>query len=404
MPSHLKHVLIAADFARITGGQSKVAIDTALLLAEAGVEVSYFAAVGPVGPQLEQAGIEVICLDASDILSNSSRWSAAVSGIWNSTAAKELAAVAAGLDPRSTVLHCHGYSKALSPAIGPVLREGPLRAVYTMHEYFLACPNGGFYDYQRNEICRRRALGPACLTTNCDARSATHKAWRAVRQLVTWKVGGIPAGLSDIIYISETQLRVMKPYLSAESRLHYVPNPLPALNERPVDVAQNDIFLSVGRLSPEKGGVLFAKAARMAGVRAVFVGEGEERDAIRKANPDAELVGWQTPAEVRDWLGRARALVFPSVWYETHGLAALEALARGVPVVCGSWNAAAEAIVDGVTGVLFDRPQPEDLAAAIKRVATLGSVTLEPRPPAMVSVDEHRRRLLAVYEEILARP
>src|SRR5439155_1066552 len=46
-----------------------------------------------------------------------------------------------------------GQAKAVS--------DGTLPHVYTLHEYFLACPNGGFFDYQAQALCTRRPLGAA---------------------------------------------------------------------------------------------------------------------------------------------------------------------------------------------------------------------------------------------------
>lgn len=396
----LSSVVILSDWAYLNGGQAKVAIDSARLLANAGISVTFVAAVGPADALLDHPKIKVIIFGQEDILSEPSRLRAMIRGIWNKAANDSLAKIISNFDPSTTVLHCHGYAKALSPSIGPLLTDGPLPTVYTMHEYFLACPNGGFYDYQHNRICTRTALGLSCLTTNCDVRRAAHKAWRVVRQVATWGPGGIPRRMRNIIYISETQRLVMQPYLPKQVRLHYVPNPI-ALPKAPIVRAEkNDLFLFVGRLNPEKGGRIFAEAAREAGVRAVFVGDGPEADAIRAINPDAEIVGWQPPDKVQEWLGRARALVFPSLWYEGQPLTPLEALARGVPVICGTWSAAVECVVDGQTGILFDQPNAAHLAGAIRRIDKMAfgdasDVLAQLNPSA------HLEKLLQLYDELL---
>lgn len=397
----LKSVVLVSDFANINGGQAKVAIDSARLLADEGLSVTFFAACGEPDLALTHPGIKVVALGEHDILSDPQRLRAFKKGIWNTRAIDQLRAEIATMDPASTVLHVHGYAKALSPAIGPVMTDGPLAAVYTMHEYFLACPNGGFYDYQKNEICTRRALGVDCLTTNCDVRHPAHKAWRVLRQAATWGPGRMPRRLRDVIYISETQRRVMAPYLSEHARLHHVPNPM-SLGAHPhVNAAANDIFLFVGRLNPEKGGLMFARAARAAGVKAVFVGDGADAEAIRAANPEAVITGWQTPDEVQGWISRARALVFPSLWYEGQPLVPMEALARGVPVVAGSWSAASEVVQDGTNGVVYDTPSEDDLAAGLRRVEHVGDFN----PSALHTLtapSAHVAELRKLYDGILA--
>ena len=396
----VKNILIVSDFAHINGGQAKVAINSARLLADHGIDVTFFAATGTPDPLLDHPRITVECLGLADILSEKSALKVMARGIWNTQARARLRQRAAAMDPATTVLHCHGYSKALSPSIGPELVMGPLPSVYTMHEYFLACPNGGFYDYQKKEICTRKALSMDCLTTNCDVRHPAHKAWRVARQAVTWGPGRMPRDLRDVIYISETQKRAMAPYMSPRTRLHHVPNSVPLPNLPPVAASQNDLFLFIGRFNPEKGGAVFAEAARKTGVRAVFIGDGVEESVIRERNPDAEILGWKRPTEVQEWIGRARALVFPSLWYEGQPLVPMEALALGVPVVCGTWSAAVEHVEDGISGIHYRQPSAEALAEALGKVTRLPD--FDPQPlRAAANPQRHLERLLAVYDGLL---
>lgn len=396
----VKSVLIVSDFAHINGGQAKVAIDSARLLADHGLDVTFFGATGAPDPALDHPRIQIEALGIANILEEKNRLRAMTQGIWNRETRARLHQTAAAMDPATTVLHCHGYAKALSPSIGPELVTGPLRSVYTMHEYFLACPNGGFYDYQKQEICTRKALGIGCLTANCDVRHPAHKVWRVARQAVTWGPGRIPRDLRDVIYISETQKRAMAPYMNPRTRLHHVPNPVPLPDLPPVVASENNLFLFIGRFNPEKGAAMFAEAARAAGVRAVFIGDGVEEATIREKNPEAEILGWKRPDEVQDWIGKARALVFPSLWYEGQPLVPIEALSLGVPVVCGTWSAAVEQVEDGVNGIHYAQPSVPALAEALGKVAGLRDFDSRP-VRAAANPQLHLERLLAVYDGLL---
>jgi glycosyltransferase involved in cell wall biosynthesis len=403
MNMSLETVIIAYDFSYINGGQAKVAIDSARLLAEHGVNVVFFAACGPIDQLLEHPKIKTLCIDQYDILSDPNRIRASFQGIWNRNSAKSLVKLTEKYNPQNTILHCHGFAKALSPSVGPILAHGHLPSVYTMHEYFLACPNGGFYDYRKNEICRKQALGLECLSTNCDVRHAVHKGWRLLRQKIMNKFGGMPNSLKDIIYISETQYRAMQSYLSDEINMHFVPNPIPLPKLSQVTASENEIFLFIGRLNPEKGGLLFAKAAKKAGVKAVFVGDGAERQAIETVNPKAVITGWQTPEQVQEWLAKARCLVFPSLWYETFGLVAYEALARGVPVISGAWTAGSEIVKHQINGLIFQHHTEKSLETAIEELkgehpvfeSVKYSINDIPTP------ERHLNGLLDVYSKVL---
>lgn len=394
----LKNVIIVNDHSYINGGQAKIAIDTAIGLKTAGKNVIFFSACGPADAALNQYGVESICLNQKDIADNQKKYQAATRGIWNNEAAHQLLELTEKYSERDTVIHCHGFAKALSASIGPIITNGRIPHIYTMHEYFLACPNGGFYDFQSNEICTKRALGISCLMKNCDSRHASHKAWRVMRQGVIQSIGGLPKNLKDVIYISKTQKRVMKPYLSSKTKLHYVPNPITLPNSMKIDAQDNDIFLFIGRLNPEKGGALFAKAAKLAGVKAVFVGDGTDREKIQKINPAAVITGWVQPEDVSKWLEKARCLVFPSLWYETFGLVAYEAILKNVPVIAGRWNAASEAIKHNENGILVESKDPQEWADAFKKLDGLPNIKTTQTPAKDLSLTEYTNSILKVFQ------
>ena len=168
-------VVILVDHGFVSGGQSKVAIESTLGLALAGARPIFFCACGPVDPRLAQAGVETICLDQYDILDNPSCAAAAVQGTWNAKAAAALAELLARLPRENAIVHAHGWAKALSSSIANPIRASKLPAVYTMHEYFLACPNGGFYNFQKQAVCTVKAMSAACWATNCDSRNYPFK-------------------------------------------------------------------------------------------------------------------------------------------------------------------------------------------------------------------------------------
>lgn len=401
----IRNVIVVNDHCVINGGQAKVAITSAVGLAHAGMNVVFFAGQGPIDPSLPKAGVRVVCLDQLDILSDPSRLKAMARGVWNTRAARALRTLLGEFDPADTIVHCHGFAKVLSASIGPVITGHPIPHVYTMHEYFLACPNGGFFHYPDNEICTRRALGPSCLTTNCDPRQAAHKAWRVARQMAVNGPGNLPKGLRHVIYISGTQRSVMEPYLAGGTNLHHIPNPVDVVRASPVNVADNDLFVFIGRLSPEKGAAMFAEAAALAGAKAVFVGDGEARKDILQSLPDAQITGWQTPAQVSDWISKARCVVFPSLWYECQPLVPYEALARGVPVITGQWGAASEAVTDMQDGILVERPTAADFAAALAVVdretaSRMGEAAMAAYWTNPLTVERHCDTLLSIYRGI----
>src|SRR6478735_7915742 len=241
------HVVLVADHAAINGGQAKVAIESALGLAARGIRVSLFAAVGPVDPRLEAAGIRVVCLEQDDVTTARSKLAFAAQAIWNGPASRALARELAACDPRDTVVHVHAFAKALSPSIGPALRASGLPCLYTMHEFFLVCPTGGFYAYPEQRICHRTPMSTACIGANCDARSYPRKVARLIRHVGLAQVARLPELFGHVVTISDLQERVVRPLMPRRTVFHRVDNPLAVAQAPGHDGPPGDV-LFVGRI------------------------------------------------------------------------------------------------------------------------------------------------------------
>jgi glycosyltransferase involved in cell wall biosynthesis len=361
-------VILVLDWSYVNGGQAKVAIDSALALKARGHEPILFSAVGPPDPALARADIPVICLDQPELLADPNKASAAWRGIDNRAAARALHALLKVQPRGQTVIHVHGWAKALSPSIAGPIRASGLPVLYTMHEYFLLCPNGGFYNYRAHVHCPLPPLSTACLATHCDSRTYGFKLWRSARLAAARYIHRLPATLRDIAYFHPFQRAIIEKHLPKSTRLHEIANPIEVepLGEKPAPTAGEIIFL--GRLSEEKGVFLYADAMRRAGLQPVFVGDGPAMAPLKARYPEARFLGWHDGPGVRRRLREARALAFPSLWYEGQPLTVLESLAVGTPVIASDGSAGRESVIDGVTGLWFRHGDPEDLARAMRHL------------------------------------
>ena len=329
-------------------------------------------------------------------------------GLWNQAAARGFETLLQSCDPEHTVIHLHGWTKALSSSIVRVALNGRFRVVLTLHDYFAACPVGTFYQAPQERICHLKPMSAACISLNCDARNYAHKLFRVGRQWVQLHAASLPSGVQDFISISSLSDDVLRPYLPAGSRVHKVNNFTNIPKSDPVDVGSNQLFAYSGRFSAEKGVEQFAETATRAGIQALFIGDGPLREAVKQAAPEAEFTGWLSAEDARMQLRRARALVFPSLWYETQGLVVAEAAAMGIPAIVPDTCAAREWVINGVTGLWFTGGNSASLEQAIRRLkgdpefaATLGenAYTRYWKDPS--TVERHCDELEALYEDIL---
>lgn len=129
-------------------------------------------------------------------------------------------------------------------------------------------------------------------------------------------------------------------------------------------------FLIISALVPYKRIEMAMDACRLARVPLRIAGEGPERERLQAlAGPDVKFMGWRSDEEIRELYRGATAFLLPGE--EDFGIAPVEALACGRPVVGLARGGVTETVSDGDTGVLVDEPTAEAFAAGIARAASL---------------------------------
>ena len=368
-PARISNVVVINDYAHVNGGAASVAIDSALGLAGAGLRVYFISVVGPVDPRLYvQKNLEVFCSDGVDILNNPHRWRAAIYGWYNTSEGCSLTKILRHIDPASTIVHVHGWMKAFSPGVFLWLRQAGFRVVVTLHDYFIACPNGAFLDYSRGQNCGLRALSLSCIRCNCDSRSYPQKLWRFGRGLLQQHIFDFSSTVSGYIGVSQFALDKIDSYLPANIRKIVIRNPLSVpFDSNPAGDPQGPLLFA-GRLSVEKAPLLAAAAARKLGRKIRFIGDGPLLATLKREYPEAECLGWLPRERLLEFMRNSSVLVFPSIWLETNGLVIVEALSQGLPVLISEGIAASEFAEDSTRGRLFRIGDVEDMVEQLNYI------------------------------------
>lgn len=158
--------------------------------------------------------------------------------------------------------------------------------------------------------------------------------------------------------------RIAKVY-RREARVVYPPVEVDRFRPRE---DREDFYLTVSRLVPYKRVDLIVEAFRRLGRPLVVIGDGPEGKRLKElaqGAPNIRLLGHQPDAVVRDHLERCRAFVFAAL--EDFGIAPVEAMAAGAPVIAYGRGGVAESVLDGETGVFFPEQTPEALVEAVLR-------------------------------------
>lgn len=362
----VKNIIIVSDFASINGGGAKVAVSSAIGLAKQGFNVVFVSATQPICKELYDSGISVVCLDQYSILDDPSRIRAVIQGVWNKKAYKILGELVEKYGKEETVVHIHGWIKSLSVSVIAAAVKKKVKVYITLHDFFLYCPNGGLYNYKQNAICDKRPMSIGCLMCNCDSRSYLQKLWRIARQFVQNKV--IATNLEKICFvtISELSERLLVKYMGKDVRFVRVNNMVEEMSS--VEYATDrDAYIFMARLSPEKGLDLFCEVITELGLKGIVCGDGYLLEEYRDKYKNILFTGWVSDKQKKDFLSMSKCCIFSSKWYETFGLTVAEMVSIGMPCIVPGQNAAAELIIEGQNGLLFEIGDKESLKATIKR-------------------------------------
>ncbi len=188
-----------------------------------------------------------------------------------------------------------------------------------------------------------------------------------------------------------------------------------ALRQRFGITGDEAVLTFVGRLGKEKSIETLIDAMRYVRTpkaRLVIVGDGPYRETLWTHVSALDLsdrvtfTGYLERADVAAAYGMSDAFFFASTT-ETQGLVIAEAMAAGLPIVAVQDPATADAVTDGVNGLLT-RDDPGALAEAADAVlgdaglrATMGAVSRERAQD--LSIDNQAQRLVTMYSSLLER-
>ena len=204
-----------------------------------------------------------------------------------------------------------------------------------------------------------------------------------------------------LIAISDRQ-RELAPDLNWVGRVH---NALRVL-DWPFRADKQDYALFLGRFAPYKGAHLAVRAAHEAGIPLVLAGKCDEpaeqayfEQEVRPLLTDSDhFFGPADAVSKRKLLAGARCLLFPVLWEEPFGMVMIEAMACGTPVVALRGGAVPEVVIDGVTGLIRDRPA--ELPAAIERAASLDPAACRRHVAANFSVAQFGSGYEQIYQQL----
>ncbi|MDH4116420.1 MAG: glycosyltransferase [Acidimicrobiia bacterium] len=311
---------------RQRGGEDAVADNERRLLAESGHEVELWEAVNA------ESALETV----RDL----------ALAPWNPRAGRDVADVIARHRP--DVVHVHNTWFAASPSVIAAAARVGVPVVMTLHNYRLFCAGGELTRAGSPcEICVGRgpwsAVRYGCFRDSRPASAVSAATISFNRRRGTWR-----DGVWRFVALTDFARGRFLDAGFEPAQVEVIPNFVGDPGPREAPPSSSDVVLFVGRLTAAKGVATLVEAwrhARPQGLTLRIAGTGPLEQHLRdNPTPGVELLGWLDADAMRAEMLNARALVFPSEWYEGMPMTLLEAFAAGLGVL-GSRIGSVEEIV-----------------------------------------------------------
>ena len=321
--------------------------------------------------QLRDNGHEVVeYIRRNDDIDRNNQASVAISTIWSRQSYREVRKLIQ--EHRPDVMHCTNTFPLITPSIYYAAKKESLPVVQALHNFRLVCP--GAYLSRDGKVCEK------CLGKSFAWPSIVHRCYRdstpgslavasmltSHRVMGTWKK-------SVHAYYTLTKFSRSKLLKLGMDPGRIVVKPNCVQPDPGIGSGEGDYVIFAGRLSSEKGiaTMLESWTTQTPKIKLLVVGDGPMAGDVEKASQQSEMIEWvgQQPfEEVLRLMGEAKAVIVPSVVYETFGRTIIEAYATGTPAIVSQFGAMQELVLNGDTGLFFEVGNSVDLMAKVDQL------------------------------------
>ena len=221
----------------------------------------------------------------------------------------------------------HSWTKQLTSSCFLACRGRNVNLI--SHDYFLSCPNGGKYNYQKDIICNLSGGSAKCALCHCDKQNYIVKLYRFLRFVVQKII--IKKIRPTVFCLNEIQESLL---INDGLEIILKKNNIDYIQQSSLFVVDKCYF--VGRSDPEKGLQSIINLAKECEYYFKLI--GIEKNEVCNDISNIDCLGWMNAEDIFFELQSARLLLFTSIWFEADPLVPLEACALGIPIVCSKEN------------------------------------------------------------------
>lgn len=350
--------------------------------------------------------VEMLQTDNDHIHGLLSKSRASVAAAYSPQGVMRVGAALAALKP--DIVHVHNWFPSLSPAIFRVCNRNGVPVVHTLHNYRLLCVKASLYrDGKPCEECIGKALRLPGIAHGCYRGSRAGSAAATAAMLFHWRIGTWHRSVDRFIALSQFAKRKLVEGGLPESKIAVKPNAL-AFDFGTQD-GSGGYFAFVGRLTDEKGIPTLLECWRRDATlpKLYIVGVGPLEGEVRAAAATSDNIEWLgllKTDEAMEIMGKAKAVICPSGWYEGMPRVAVEAMSVGTPLIASRRGTYMEMIQDGRSGLLFEAGDPIALLECVRQALREGVLVAMRKAARMqfeakYSPEASFRHLQEIYQE-----
>ena len=301
--------------------------------------------------------------------------------------------------------------KQITLSIIPALKKFNVKIIWTMHDLITVCPSYTMLDGQ-NKICEKCLKGnfSNCLKNKC-IHGSTIMSYLSMKEAKYIRKHNYYNDVDLYICPSLFYKNKLLEGKFTNSKIIYLPNPLPIDTKYEFNSEVKDYILYFGRLSKEKGVDILIKAMKNIDYHLYVLGTGpieqELKDLVKKEHLEKKvsLLGFKQGEELDKYIKNAKAVALPSIWYENGPYSAMEAMALGKPLIVSNYGGLPELVENGKNGFVFNNIN--ELVNLINKIINFDSNSYDLmckdsilRAKEKFNAENYVNKLLTLVEEI----
>lgn len=268
------------------------------------------------------------------------------------------------------VIHLHNWNFGASPSIIIAAKNCNIPIVHSIHNYRLLCPSSTLYYKGDLFLNSLKSNFPWEAIKKGVYRNSVFKTFWLATTLYLHRKIGTWQSIDKYIINTEFNKKIFINSSLGVTNEQIAVKPNSTLDTKSTSIKEKgDFFLYVGRLNEEKGIKIMLSAFSNSNFELVIIGDGPLRSLVQNSAAIEDNItykGLLCNNEVKDFMMKASALIFPSIWFEGMPMTIVEAFSVSTVVIASRLGAMESMIQDNVNGLHFEAGSVEGLKQRIK--------------------------------------